>query len=62
MSELKYPESSYNWANKKGLVYTCAIHRIRYDTYVGCPECRERQREEERKKNKKDLFKNVIWM
>ena len=49
MSELNYPESSSEWARRRGITQKC--RHGWYNPNVGCPECKkeEERREKERK-------------
>lgn len=65
MSEFKYPESTYEWLTRKGIVYKCYRHKAYYDSHIGCPRCQEEafNKTKESMRQKIDtLFSNVIWL
>ena len=58
-------ESTYEWAQRRGIVSRCVIHKNYYDPCLGCSRCREEatkviRASVERKVN--TLFENVIWL
>ncbi len=67
MSKLNYPESSGEWAQRRGIAKRCP-HGW-HDPNIACPECkreeerreRERKGREEKKRRLKEAFDRIIW-